>query len=71
MRVIFQRGGSPMERSYFGPDFVGLLCAEAEYIDVTVLGISQLRSVPGDSDALTWSPTPNKSPPRSMSYFIF
>jgi hypothetical protein len=39
MRVIFQRGGGPIERSYFGSDFICWLCTEAEYIDVTVLGI--------------------------------
>ena len=70
MRVIFQRGGGPIERSYF--DFVVCgLCTEAEYIDVTVLVISTVRWVPGDSDTLTWSPTPIKFPPRSMSNFIF
>jgi hypothetical protein len=40
MRVIFQRGGGPIERSCFGSDFVCWLCTEAEYIGVTVLGIS-------------------------------
>ena len=40
MRVIFQRGGGPIERSYFGSDIVCWLRIEAEYIDVAVLGIS-------------------------------
>jgi len=40
MRVIFQRGGGPIERSYFGSDVACWLCTETEYIDVTVLGIS-------------------------------
>jgi len=40
MRVISQRGGGPIERSYFGSDFVYWLCTEAKYIDVTVLVVS-------------------------------
>jgi hypothetical protein len=40
MRAIFQRGGGPIERSYFDSDFVCWLCTEVEYIDFTVLGIS-------------------------------
>jgi hypothetical protein len=50
MCVIFQGGGGPAERSFFGPYLVCWLCTKlvkAEYIDVAVLcqRRSQLRDI--------------------------